>query len=215
MGNPALPPNWRHRAACRDDDPATPALFDVESGPAAEPARQICARCRVRGACLADDLRANEDAPAGIRAGLDADVREDLFRCHGEYLTEVAEWHKGVLYLAGRREARGDEPGALAARQLAAASAQYADAVTGYALALAASVPPAELTLAEETHADTLAALTDASTEAALAAESGPAAQARKRLMDAARPVSALSCTFASITTPAPVSPGSPLAGAA
>ena len=45
---PALA-GWRYRAACRGADLS---VFFPGRGESAEPARQICARCPVRGPCL-------------------------------------------------------------------------------------------------------------------------------------------------------------------
>ena len=51
---PLPSPHWRDRAACIGADPD---LFFPQRGESAEPAREICARCPVREACLDDALR--------------------------------------------------------------------------------------------------------------------------------------------------------------
>jgi WhiB family redox-sensing transcriptional regulator len=67
-----LETDWRDQAACREADPR---LFDYdpETDPedAAEPARRICASCRVRAACLSYALsQPAEDDSVGIYGGL-------------------------------------------------------------------------------------------------------------------------------------------------
>jgi len=51
---PLPSPHWRDRAACIGADPD---LFFPQRGESAEPAREICARCPVREACLDYALR--------------------------------------------------------------------------------------------------------------------------------------------------------------
>jgi WhiB family redox-sensing transcriptional regulator len=51
---PLPSPHWRDRAACIGADPD---LFFPQRGESAEPAREICARCSVREACLDYALR--------------------------------------------------------------------------------------------------------------------------------------------------------------
>ena len=56
---------WRGRAACRGTDLA---VFFPGRGESAEPARQICARCPVRGPCL--DYALSHGIVHGIWGGL-------------------------------------------------------------------------------------------------------------------------------------------------
>lgn len=71
---------WRHRAACRDEDPA---LFftigDSKMSPQqAEDAKSICRRCPVEEACLAWSLETNQ--PCGVWGAMTADERRALKR---------------------------------------------------------------------------------------------------------------------------------------
>jgi WhiB family redox-sensing transcriptional regulator len=72
--------NWRHNAACRDEDPEL--FFPVgTSGPARAQtalAKSICHRCPVASDCLAWALAAGEDA--GVWGGLDEYERRALKR---------------------------------------------------------------------------------------------------------------------------------------
>lgn len=67
---------WQDQAACLDEDPEL--FFPIgSSGPAAlqiEEAKQVCGRCRVRGACLEWSLR-DEGPEHGVAGGLDEDER--------------------------------------------------------------------------------------------------------------------------------------------
>lgn len=70
--------DWRHRAACRGEDPE--AFFPVGSGGPAllqtEDAKDICnQRCPVRDACL---LWALDHAEFGVYGGMSEDERRDL-----------------------------------------------------------------------------------------------------------------------------------------
>lgn len=72
--------NWRHRAACRDEDPELffpvgnkgPALLQIEE------AKVVCQRCPVRDECLAWALRAGQEA--GVCGGMSEDERRALKR---------------------------------------------------------------------------------------------------------------------------------------
>ena len=70
--------DWRHRAACLDEDPDL--FFPVgTSGPAAEQtdeAKIVCLICPVRAACLEWALATGQDH--GIWGGLDEDERRAL-----------------------------------------------------------------------------------------------------------------------------------------
>ena len=72
--------DWRHRAACRDEDPEL--FFPVgTSGPAllqiAE-AKAVCHRCTVASNCLAWALESGQDA--GVWGGMSEDERRALKR---------------------------------------------------------------------------------------------------------------------------------------
>lgn len=72
--------DWRHRAACRDEDPEL--FFPVgNSGPAlaqiAE-AKAVCARCPVVSQCLEWAISSGQDA--GVWGGLSEDERRSLKR---------------------------------------------------------------------------------------------------------------------------------------
>jgi WhiB family redox-sensing transcriptional regulator len=72
--------DWRHRAACRDEDPELffpigntgPALLQIEE------ARAVCRRCEVVDSCLAWDLESGQDA--GVWGGMSEDERRALKR---------------------------------------------------------------------------------------------------------------------------------------
>jgi WhiB family redox-sensing transcriptional regulator len=72
--------DWRHRAACRDEDPELffpigntgPALLQIEE------AKQVCRRCDVVEECLTWALESGQDA--GVWGGLSEDERRALKR---------------------------------------------------------------------------------------------------------------------------------------
>lgn len=72
--------DWRHRAACRDEDPELffpigntgPALLQVED------AKAVCRRCPVSEACLAWATESGQEA--GVWGGLAEDERRALKR---------------------------------------------------------------------------------------------------------------------------------------
>ncbi len=72
------PPRWSGTAACANT--SDPELFFPldEDGPAAAPARAVCAGCDVRTRCLAYAL--SSAMPAGIWGGLSTAEREALIR---------------------------------------------------------------------------------------------------------------------------------------
>lgn len=72
--------DWRHRAACRDEDPEL--FFPVsEVGPGARQvtqAKAVCARCPVRAECLDNALR--NGLNDGIFGGMTERERRELVR---------------------------------------------------------------------------------------------------------------------------------------
>ena len=72
--------DWRHRAACRDEDPelffpignTVPALLQVVE------AKAVCRRCEVIEPCLEWALETGQDA--GVWGGLSEDERRALKR---------------------------------------------------------------------------------------------------------------------------------------
>ncbi|WP_322755987.1 WhiB family transcriptional regulator [Frankia sp. Cas3] len=85
MVDPARSPDeyvdWRHRSACRDEDPEL--FFPVgTTGPVVErqvaAAKAVCRRCPVSAACLSWALATGQDA--GVWGGLDENERRDLAR---------------------------------------------------------------------------------------------------------------------------------------
>lgn len=72
--------DWRHRAACREEDPELffpigntgPALLQIEE------AKAVCRRCPVREECLQWALETGQDA--GVWGGLSEDERRALKR---------------------------------------------------------------------------------------------------------------------------------------
>lgn len=72
--------DWRHRAACRDEDPEL--FFPIgTSGPAllqVDEAKAVCRHCDVREDCLAWAMQTGQDA--GVWGGLTEDERRALKR---------------------------------------------------------------------------------------------------------------------------------------
>jgi WhiB family redox-sensing transcriptional regulator len=72
--------DWRHRAACRDEDPEL--FFPIgTTGPAVlqvEEAKSVCRRCTVIDDCLSWALESGQDA--GVWGGLDEEERYALKR---------------------------------------------------------------------------------------------------------------------------------------
>ncbi|MFD2419261.1 WhiB family transcriptional regulator [Amycolatopsis pigmentata] len=72
--------DWRHDAACRDEDPEL--FFPVgSSGPAVlqvAEAKAVCHRCTVASDCLAWALASGQDA--GVWGGMSEDERRALKR---------------------------------------------------------------------------------------------------------------------------------------
>ena len=72
--------DWRHRAACLDEDPEL--FFPIgNTGPALhqiEQAKAVCHRCNVLEACLKWALESGQDA--GVWGGLSEDERRALRR---------------------------------------------------------------------------------------------------------------------------------------
>jgi WhiB family redox-sensing transcriptional regulator len=72
--------DWRHRAACRDEDPELffpigttgPALMQVDE------AKAVCRRCEAIEECLSWALDSDQDA--GVWGGMDEDERRALKR---------------------------------------------------------------------------------------------------------------------------------------
>jgi hypothetical protein len=75
------PSGWRLRAACaaRGVDPELFFPTPGQHGKATR-AKQVCARCPVRAACLADALAAPPSEDHGIRGGLTPHERRPLRR---------------------------------------------------------------------------------------------------------------------------------------
>jgi WhiB family redox-sensing transcriptional regulator len=74
------PVDWRHRSACRDEDPEL--FFPVgNTGPALqqiEEAKKVCNRCLVINECLKWALESGQEA--GVWGGLSEDERRALKR---------------------------------------------------------------------------------------------------------------------------------------
>lgn len=72
--------DWRHRAACREEDPelffpvgnAGPALLQIAE------AKTVCRRCPVVSGCLSWALESGQDA--GVWGGMSEDERRALKR---------------------------------------------------------------------------------------------------------------------------------------
>jgi WhiB family redox-sensing transcriptional regulator len=73
-------PDWHHHAACQDQDPE---LFfaDPSDTQQIQTAKQICAGCPVRSACLADVMDWEQPSSRyGVVGGLSAQERRQLHR---------------------------------------------------------------------------------------------------------------------------------------
>jgi len=72
--------DWRHRAACRDEDPEL--FFPIgTTGPAfdqTEQAKNVCRRCDVTESCLSWAMESGQDS--GVWGGLSEDERRALKR---------------------------------------------------------------------------------------------------------------------------------------
>jgi len=72
--------DWRHSAACRDEDPEL--FFPIgTTGPAfdqTEQAKSVCRRCSVTESCLAWAMETGQDS--GVWGGLSEDERRALKR---------------------------------------------------------------------------------------------------------------------------------------
>jgi WhiB family redox-sensing transcriptional regulator len=72
--------DWRHRAACRDEDPEL--FFPIgTSGPALlqiDDAKAVCDRCTVIDDCRSWSLETSQEA--GVWGGLSEDERRTLLR---------------------------------------------------------------------------------------------------------------------------------------
>jgi WhiB family redox-sensing transcriptional regulator len=70
--------DWRHRAACRDEDPEL--FFPIgTSGPAllqVEDAKAVCRRCSVTDACLSWAIESGQES--GVWGGLSEEDRRAL-----------------------------------------------------------------------------------------------------------------------------------------
>jgi WhiB family redox-sensing transcriptional regulator len=75
--------DWRHRAACRDEDPEL--FFPIgTSGPAllqVDEAKSVCRRCTVTDACLSWAIESGQES--GVWGGLSEDERRELTRTVG------------------------------------------------------------------------------------------------------------------------------------
>ena len=75
-----MPGDWRHRAACRDEDPEL--FFPVGTGGPAllqiAEAKSVCHGCTVASSCLTWALESGQDA--GVWGGMSEDERRALKR---------------------------------------------------------------------------------------------------------------------------------------
>ncbi|WP_020665978.1 WhiB family transcriptional regulator [Amycolatopsis nigrescens] len=80
MTHPDERDDWRHRAACRDEDPEL--FFPISAvGPGARQAaaaKAVCARCPVRAECLG--YASDNGLDHGIFGGLTEEERRELTR---------------------------------------------------------------------------------------------------------------------------------------
>jgi|ERR1700722_15508383 len=90
---PDAGPDWRYRAACRDTDPEL--FFPVgTAGPGLrqlDQAKQVCAGCGVRTACLDWALASGQEA--GVWGGTSEDERRALRRLR--QAGEAVRWRAG------------------------------------------------------------------------------------------------------------------------
>ncbi|MBX6389795.1 MAG: WhiB family transcriptional regulator [Frankia sp.] len=158
-------------------------MWFPEGAPAAEVVR-VCAGCPVRRGCVADDLALRY--PAGVRAGLDEDAREPLHAAYAEYRDAIAVRYRVLRRLADR--AAGPSR-SWVLRELAESLAAEADALTGYALALALAVPAAEWVAARDAYMGAVAVRRAAEQAAGLEAATVGVRAAWTRLLAAAHRV--------------------------
>ncbi|MDA8369644.1 MAG: WhiB family transcriptional regulator [Nocardiopsaceae bacterium] len=82
--------DWRHHAACRDEDPEL--FFPIgNSGPAVmqiEEAKQVCRQCPVNTACLQWALETGQDG--GVWGGMGEDERRALRRRRARPIVRTA-----------------------------------------------------------------------------------------------------------------------------
>jgi WhiB family redox-sensing transcriptional regulator len=83
--------DWRHRAACRHEDPEL--FFPVgNTGPAIaqiEEAKNVCVRCDVREECLKWALESGQDS--GVWGGLSEDERRAMKRRAARHRARMME----------------------------------------------------------------------------------------------------------------------------
>ena len=88
------PMDWRHRAACRDEDPEL--FFPIgNTGPALaqiEEAKKVCARCEVKDPCLQWALESGQEA--GVWGGMSEDERRALKRRVARNRARMAELNR-------------------------------------------------------------------------------------------------------------------------
>lgn len=86
--------DWRHRAACRDEDPEL--FFPIgNTGPALaqiEEAKKVCARCEVAEPCLQWALESGQEA--GVWGGMSEDERRALKRRVARNRARMAELNR-------------------------------------------------------------------------------------------------------------------------
>jgi WhiB family redox-sensing transcriptional regulator len=88
------PMDWRHKAACRDEDPEL--FFPIgNTGPALaqiEEAKKVCARCDVKEPCLQWALESGQEA--GVWGGMSEDERRALKRRVARNRARMAELNR-------------------------------------------------------------------------------------------------------------------------
>jgi WhiB family redox-sensing transcriptional regulator len=88
------PMDWRHRAACRDEDPEL--FFPIgNTGPALaqiEEAKKVCTRCEVKEPCLQWALESGQEA--GVWGGMSEDERRALKRRVARNRARMAELNR-------------------------------------------------------------------------------------------------------------------------
>ncbi|MFF5980887.1 WhiB family transcriptional regulator [Streptomyces olindensis] len=77
---------WAERAACTG---YSLDLFFSEADLKVREAKQVCARCPVRGECLTEGLRAEDASRYGIYGGLTPEERTELVDAQARLLAEV------------------------------------------------------------------------------------------------------------------------------
>jgi WhiB family redox-sensing transcriptional regulator len=93
-------PDWRTKAACRDQDPETffPSGYGIEAKRAIVDAKTVCLYCPTRDNCL--NFALTEGIPNGVFGGLTEEERQETRRLKGDARTQYIETVRQPIDLA-------------------------------------------------------------------------------------------------------------------